>query len=385
MSQPVNVLLHVQHLLGTGHQRRAAAVAKRLASRGAVVTYASGGMPVPGLDIGGARMEQLPAARASDASYRALVDESGRVVDETWRQRRVGRLLQVLEEARPDVVVIETFPFGRGLLRFELLPLVEQIARGLPRPRVLCSIRDIVEPRDDPGKYAEMSARAERYFDRILVHSDPSLVPFDATFPVVDALRSKLAYTGYIAEPRPAAAASDGPSVGQDEVVVSAGGGRVGERLLGTALTACTRSRIAPHRWRILVGHELEAVRFDRLRESAPRGVVVERNRTDFATLLDHCRVSVSQAGYNTVVDVLRARARAIVVPFAGNQEQEQGLRAERFAARGLVSVLPDGSLSPESLAREVDEVGNRERPPADAVDLGGLNRTVELILEQAR
>ena len=391
---PIKVLIHVQHLLGTGHQRRAAAIARRLSTDGVEVIYVTGGMPVPGLDIGRARLEQLPPARARDASYRELVDQAGVAVDESWRAARLKQLLRVLDTVRPDVVVIETFPFGRGLLRFELLPMLEHLrslTRSLrPRPRILCSIRDIVEPRDDPRKYAQMLARAERYFDRILVHSDPSVVAFGATFPLAERLLDRLAYTGYIAPPPPPPTPTQtrsgaGPAVGLDEIVVSAGGGRVGERLLATALAASRHSRAESRRWRILVGHELEAKRFEALRQAAPPEVTVERNRADFSALLARCRVSVSQAGYNTVVDLLGARARAIVVPFSGNGEREQQIRAQRFAERGLLSVLPEKCLAPRRLASLVDELAAGSRPPADAIDLDGLTRTAELVLEAAR
>ena len=393
---PIKVLIHVQHLLGTGHQRRAAAIARRLSTDGVEVIYVTGGMPVPGLDIGRARLEQLPPARARDASYRELVDQAGVAVDESWRAARLKQLLRVLDTVRPDVVVIETFPFGRGLLRFELLPMLEHLrslTRSLrPRPRILCSIRDIVEPRDDPRKYAQMLARAERYFDRILVHSDPSVVAFGATFPLAERLLDRLAYTGYIAPPPPPppptptqTRSGAGPAVGLDEIVVSAGGGRVGERLLATALAASRHSRAESRRWRILVGHELEAKRFEALRQAAPPEVTVERNRADFSALLARCRVSVSQAGYNTVVDLLGARARAIVVPFSGNGEREQQIRAQRFAERGLLSVLPEKCLAPRRLASLVDELAAGSRPPADAIDLDGLTRTAELVLEAAR
>jgi len=51
---PIDVLLYVQHLLGIGHLRRAALLAKALNKNGISVVLVSGGAPVNGLDIGGA-------------------------------------------------------------------------------------------------------------------------------------------------------------------------------------------------------------------------------------------------------------------------------------------------------------------------------------------
>ena len=57
------VLFYVQHLLGIGHLKRAALICRALAAAGLDTTLVSGGMPVPGLDIGGARLHQLPPLR----------------------------------------------------------------------------------------------------------------------------------------------------------------------------------------------------------------------------------------------------------------------------------------------------------------------------------
>ena len=53
MSAP-RVMLYVQNLLGIGHLRRAAAVARGLTARGLAVDFVSGGMPVPHLPLVGA-------------------------------------------------------------------------------------------------------------------------------------------------------------------------------------------------------------------------------------------------------------------------------------------------------------------------------------------
>src|SRR5207302_676607 len=74
---------------------------------------------------------------------------------------------------------------------------------------------------------------------------------------------------------------------------------------------------------------------FAALAAALPEGVVLERYRPDFPQILRRCRVSVGQAGYNTVLDILAARAAAVVVPFASGHETGQRLRGERLAAGG--------------------------------------------------
>ena len=41
------------------------------------------------------------------------------------------------------------------------------------------------------------------HYDRILVHTDPQLIPFDLTFPFAAALRDRLVDTGYVVDAPP--------------------------------------------------------------------------------------------------------------------------------------------------------------------------------------
>jgi predicted glycosyltransferase len=366
----MRVFLYVQHLLGIGHLKRASVLARALATAGCDVTVASGGMPRPGFFPPAVRLVQLPPARSPDASFRFLVDEHGRPVDDAWKARRSERLLAAFEEARPQCLLVELFPFGRRQMRFELLPLLEAATAVRPRPLIACSVRDLLQPK--PAREPEVLALLDRFFDRVLVHSDPRLAPFGLTFGPAAKLAGKLEYTGYVVE-TPAIHSH----AGEGEVVVSAGGGAVGRRLLETAIAARALSSLRGT-WRVLAGAHATAL-------SGADGVVVERSRTDFTTLLANAVVSVSQAGYNTVAETLQARARCVLVPFAADGEVEQATRARLLAERGWVQVLSEASLDAVALAAAIERAASMPRPPADAVDLGGAARTAELLLQWRR
>jgi predicted glycosyltransferase len=129
--------------------------------------------------------------------------------------------------------------------------------------------------------------------------------------------------------------------------------------------------------WRLIVGPNLSVAEFAALAASAPTGVTIERFRTDFPELLAGCRLSLSQAGYNTVMDILAARARALVVPFAEAAENEQSLRARLLADRGLIGCLEAEAVAdPPRLAAAIDAALERPRPAAGAVDLNGAAET---------
>ena len=75
-----SVFFYVQHLLGIGHLRRAATLARALSQGGLDVTLASGGMAIPVEELGGAKLVQLPAVRATDMSFKQLVDAGFAVI-----------------------------------------------------------------------------------------------------------------------------------------------------------------------------------------------------------------------------------------------------------------------------------------------------------------
>ncbi len=372
------VLIHVQHLLGIGHLKRAATVARACAERGLQVTLASGGAPVEGLDLGAAKLVQLPALASRDETFATLVDENGRRIGDAWRKRRCARLLELFAALRPHVVVIEMFPFGRRKLGFELLPLLEAARVARPKPWIASSVRDVLTARH-PRRSAEAARWARQYFDAVLVHGDPAVIRFEESFPAAAAIADKLAYTGYVAGP--AARRGGSRSPGWNEVIVSTGGGAVGETLLGTALEARPFSRSAGAiTWRLIAGENLAESAFAALVAAAPEGIVVERTRPDLARLLANCAVSVSLGGYNTVVDVLRARARAVIVPFARERETEQAFRAARLEALGLVRCVDEHDLTPARLVAAVDAALAGPRPRLAAVALDGAERSATAI-----
>lgn len=371
-----SVLFYVQYLLGIGHLQRALRLADALTREAVAVTLVGGGMPVELPRDSAIRFVQLPPVRARDARF-ALVDGAGRPIDEALREERRAALLAAFAAARPDAVILEGFPFARRAFRFELEPLLAAARAATPRPRLICSVRDIVVMRDDPARRRDIVARVRRDFDAVLVHGDPAFIPFEASFPAAPEIADRLIYTGYVSPPpRSVGTAEIG---GCDQVVVTAGGGAAGRALLEAALAARRSGCLAGSSWRLIAGNNLPEADFVALRAGAPPGVAVERFRHDLAGLLRGCRVSVSQAGYNTVLDILAARARAVLVPFAAARETEQLLRAERLAALGAVELVRESELTPERLAAAIERAAGRAPAPV-AVDTAGAACSAGLI-----
>ena len=243
------LLFYVQHLLGIGHLKRAATIARATAEAGLDVTLVSGGQVVPGLALGGARLVQLAPVRAADKYFKVLVDDDGREIDDGFRDARRRELSRVFTDIAPDIVVTELFPFGRRQLRFELLPMLDAALEAARPPAIVCSVRDILVEPPKPERVAEMLDLIERYYDLVLVHGDPTLIPFGETFAPADRIADKIRYTGYVVDE---AAGRPGDGAGAGEVIVSAGGGAVSEELFRAAIAARPATALADARWRLL-------------------------------------------------------------------------------------------------------------------------------------
>ena len=368
-------MIYVQHLLGVGHLQRAQQLAAALAQRGFRVELVTGGMPTARPPVAGVNLHQLPPARSADASVSRLLDADGRDVDTAWQDERRGRLLELFDRLSPRALITETFPFGRRMMRFELVPLLQRARASDNCLQVISSIRDILQPKTRPGRNRETCDLIEAYYDHVLVHADPSLVSLEHSFAEVDRIRDKIAYSGYICGDGATTTVETGAA---GEVLVSAGGSDTGLALLRAAIAARPLTRLKQRHWRILVSPAIAESEFQSLRQPADPNISVERNRSDFSALMQQAGLSISQAGYNTMTDILANRVPAVVIPFTEANEIEQTLRARRLQDLGRLVMLESSRLSAATLAAAVDQALDLDT--SLEVDLNGAANSAALI-----
>jgi predicted glycosyltransferase len=372
MSAP-RIFFYVQHLLGIGHIARASRIANALVRNGFDVTVVTGGLPVPGFPGDGIKTVALPPVVASNVGFSGLADENGVAADAVFLERRRDLLLAAFEDSKPDFVIVEAFPFGRRQMRFELLPLLDAIEKASPRPKLLSSVRDILQENRKPGRDAETVDLVRNHFDTVLVHGDPAFVRLEDTFPLTSEIASKIRYTGIVAaDPAP-------EPTERFDIIASAGGGAVGSDLLRAA-NGASADLPKELRWLLISGPNLPEADFTALSQQAPDNVTLVRFRKDFPSLLRGARVSISQAGYNTVGDLLQTDCRAILIPFVAGGETEQTVRAERLQMLGLADVLPESDLTAKMVAEAVETALAHPRKVSVPLDLDGANTTAQII-----
>ncbi len=373
------ILVYVQHLLGVGHLHRTALITSALARSGFSVTVINGGVPQTSVDFGPVDILQLDPIK-TDAGFKALYDKDGAVIDDSFKKSRKNLLIKAVNQIKPDFVLVETYPFGRRQMRFELLPLLEHLKHGLEyRPLVASSIRDVIQPKSNPGRCQEIIAIVDSYFDYIFVHGDESFIAFEQTFPEATNFKEKIIYSGYVVKQL-----KNEPSGRREEnkVLVSAGGGAVGEQIYSTVIDASTSRPGKQYNWHVLVGNNFSGAQFNKLRQSRHAQLIIERNRDDFLQLLSRCCMSISQAGYNTMMDLVVTNTPALVVPFEGVAEREQLIRAKVFEQHGMVKIIREKNLDSTSLLQAMTEL-SRHREPQIEIKYDGAQRMVEIIKQK--
>jgi len=365
--------IYVQHLLGAGHLVRAMSLAEALSKSGNQVLLLSGGFPID-REVKGYRFFQLPPTRAIEGNFTHLIDEDGNLINDHWRTNRADLLLAEIEKFKPDLVITETFPFGRRQFRFELDSLLNWV-KSQPSVRLMASIRDVLQRRTVEKNRLTVESILQ-YYDAVLVHADESLFKLDASFPLSDEIEHKLIYTGYIHQPTSSSQKLIGND-GQDEIIVSGGSGTVSSRLIETARLARPLSSARFKVWRLLTGRGGSSPAV-----SPEAGLIIEPNRPDFFALLNRCALSISQAGYNTTLDVLASGARSVMIPFAGDGETEQTDRAQALERAGRLIQLAEFDLTPQNLAHAVDRA-IKQIPTKVNINLDGATTSARLVSQK--
>src|ERR1044071_345730 len=382
MSKQPRLLFYCQHSLGMGHLIRSFAIAGGLANHFDVVFLNGGPLPEGQKPPEKIDIVNLPPL-GFDSEMQLLSRDHSHTVAQA-QQIRMQIMRKALYSARPDVLLIELFPFGRKKFAGELIELLED-ARALSTPPVVvCSLRDILVERNQ--HHDELAChRANRYFDAVLVHSDARFARLEESFHPFSPLKVPVHYTGFVtkeqnedANPEPRRAS---------RIVVSAGGGLVGEALLRTAIQAYEFLR-APDKpeMRLIGGPFIPEQSWQALKEAAreKQGISLIRSVPDLGVELRGAAASISQCGYNTAMDIVRSRVPALVVPFSGEKQDEQMNRARRLERLGALRVLESERLDSQTLAAEVGPL-LRFQPSAVQLDMNGVENTAQLLNELVR
>jgi predicted glycosyltransferase len=381
MSNRPRLLFYCQHSLGMGHLVRSFAIASGLTNDFDVVFLNGGPLPEGQKPPEGIEIINLPPL-GFDLEMQLLSRDGNHTVEQAQRSR-AEIMRQTLCSARPEVLLIELFPFGRKKFSGELVALLEDARALSSPPLVVCSLRDILVERNQ--HHDELAChRANRYFNAVLVHSDERFARLEESFHPCSPLKVPVHYTGFVTRKQKEDARRE-PR--EPRIVVSAGGGLVGETLLRTAMQAYELLPVAekPELW-LIGGPFIPERSWHGLEEVArgKQGISLTRSVPDLGMELRSSAASISQCGYNTAMDIVRSRVPALVVPFSGNRQDEQMNRARRLERLGALRVLEPDRLDAQTLAAEMEALLQFQPSPIQ-LDMNGVENTAQVLKDLVR
>ncbi len=330
------------HLSGSGHFVRTLMLARAALARGHEVRLFTGGKPLPHVDAADVPVVQLPPLSVAGLDFRRLLTQAGTVADAEYRAARARALCDGLRAFGPEVLVTETYPFGRRPLREEF----EAAIGAAGDATLICSVRDVPEPK--PHREGETAAILSSAFHGVVVHGDAGFLPLSASWTLPEAVADMVHHTGYVGR-----AAVDPATA--DEILVAVGGGTLGRPMLDLATEAASGSA---RRWRVRAGAEVARG------ASCGRNVVIEGLHPDYPARLAGAACSVSLCGYNTAVDLAQVDTPAILIPSEEGGEREQSIRAGRFGQEPGFHTHRISDLTPELLRRTAENLADGPRRP---------------------
>ncbi len=378
MTQP-KVLIHLQTLLGAGHLVRMAAILDALMTQGNMeVHLVTGNLPHPHITLPCSVHHQLPPCRARDETFRELIDERGNPIDDAWMQNRARKLMDIYNQVRPDAIVTEMFPFGRHKLAFELLPMLEAAKTEAIPAKIISSVRDILVRKKDPAKSQDSKTYCEKFYDLVLVHGDEEFVPFDHSFPLAKRLGPFVIHTGYVTDAKRYQPNGHDPY----DVIVSVGSGVTGRKLIQTALDAIPHTKFKQAHWLFLTGQEMPDLCLPNPKKTQA-SITVKTFDNALPSHLSQAQLSVSQGGYNTLTEVLKAKVRSVVVPFSTPSETEQVARAVLLQNAKYIQYVDPKNINEKTLAKAINKAATMKRNPPP-FDTDGAQRSARFIGAEA-
>ncbi len=422
MKKKKRIVFFSQHLLGVGHHFRNFQIVRALAKIHEVY-FVDGGREVRSIDIPSVTTIRLPALFKDLESQRIVCEDPKFSLREAQEKRR-QIFLEKIAQIRPDIFVIELFPFARSILYKELIPAIQKAKAINPEVKVICSVREIIKkapekelstkrpphpetlffvPRmiwyavsfwrkDERNKrlarlyYERVIPVLNRYFDYVLVHGDPRLFQLESFFPWTENIEIPIEYTGYVSEKLEVPDSDTQKMIDEQGpyVLVSVGGGILGWDLITTAVTAwkilCENGYVQNMKMVIFAGVFMKDAEYDAIKKMCTGDAFyLSRFTNNFLQWMQNAELSISQAGYNTCMNVLETGVRAILVPILRYVDIDQNIRVQKLADLGVVDTIRSESLNSENLIIAMTDRLKRPRFRHDIVMDGAL-KTKEFI-----
>ncbi len=316
------------------------------------------------------RVLHLPSLSFNEAGE--LYSPEQTAIEETWhlRQDSIHDFLNCPYKG----FIIEFYPFGRRKFKREIRPLIKRLKLHSGEIPIFSQVRDVLVPTDIAEEQKIMDI-INTEIHTVLVRGDPNVIKFDETFSLAPQLGDRLFYGGYISPPSP-----EHHLKRTNRIIVSQGGGNVGQQLLIAAIKTATL--LPDFHFLVATGSSATPADIDYLTSlTQSENVEIVPFLADFRHHLLTSSLSINMGGDNTLLDVIATRTPSLAFPYPGNSEQT--IRISKLAEQGWVSQINEADLNPTILKNRILSVF--EKPyPNTPINLNGavnISRKIHEIL----
>ena len=265
---------------------------------------------------------------------------------------------------QPDLFLVDKKPLG---LESELKTSLAELKVVRPHCKLVLLLRDILDAPEvtiPSWKQKNYHHIIETWYDQVWVVGSPNIFDLPREYQFPQSVAQKVRFCGYVRRGMGRLSAQSvraqlGISLANSTILVTAGGGGDGERLIQAyleGLRADDRARCDPTLHHVVVcGPEMPAPtrqKLDRIAGHCPQLRILEFT-PDLDSYMNAADVVVSMGGYNTICEILSQRKRAVVVP-RDRPVREQLIRAERLGALGAFTWIHPDKLTPEGTIQAV-------------------------------
>jgi len=376
---PKKIIFYCQHSIGIGHLIRSFALVSSLHKTFQVCLISGGefpkGLPIPS----GIEFIQLPPVGINQNNCLEAI-ESNEPVYRVMKQRQ-KIIVNYYKEFEPDFLITEFFPFGKIQFLGELSPVLKLIKNKEKQTKVLCSLRDVLEPSFNNSKLGpDFGVKIiNEFYDAILVHGDKDFITLDKSFTQIDRIKAPLFYTGYVTN------LTYQQKIKREdfsEIVLSAGGGKIAYPFIFKIVNSFIKYGFGEKiQLRIITGPMFPIEKFKELKTRVcnQRNIILHHSVESVHDYWKKAKLSISSGGYNTLIELISSKIPALVAPYRNETNSEQELRSSILEQKGLIKMMYYEDLNEEEISREVSNA-LLFTPSEQQIDLEGADKTRKIL-----
>lgn len=376
------LLFYCQHSVGIGHLVRSFAIIEAL-KKVFNVTLISGGLFPEGIPMpSDITFVQLPPIGQNSSGKLEVIASSKPLYEVMSERKKI--LFNTYKKLAPQIVVTEYFPFGKIQFMGELLPVLKHIKTSNESIMLVASLRDILELKSTSQKLQQRFSTSvvNDYYHEIIVHGDPNIIPLETTCPQAKSIETPVSYSGYVTKAQPIKPVD---FTQNKTVVLSLGSGKVGNSFALKMVAAYQQFGFGQDILLLIIAGPLfPEEEYEALQQlcKTNSGITIQNQVPNLLPIWENARLSVSMAGYNTSMELIKNKIPAVLLPYENPTNTEQVIRSKKMAEAGLVLTVDFNRATPKELAGLIVK-GLHFTPIQIAINLDGAKNTAKLLKQK--